>query len=159
MYKRLALAVALLAPTSTLAAEAEKKDVEQAYFEATVSRGKQVVNRPRVVVRLGADARISFGAPDGEGPRLGLKCRVDESPGGRLTGKISALVNDREVASTTLAFTRAEGASATLEGGGYTWTVSVGFMTEEWLERRRKERPRTPPSAAYPEKGWPRRRA
>ena len=121
-------------------AEEAEAEAEQVYFEAAVSKGKRVLAEPHALVKVGADAKLSFGTKDDDRPRLRLQYRVDQPSASSFSAAITALVDGKKVASRDLAFTRKQGASVTLEGGGYSWTVSVEHVTPELLKSRAKRK-------------------
>jgi hypothetical protein len=130
----------LLAGGST---EAEGADVEQCYFEVIVSKAGKPVARPHALVAIGADARLAFlPSKDKDGPQLGLKYNVEEKAGSELAATVTARVDDRDVATATVTFSRDESAAIEMEGGGYTWQLTVDLMTPELLERKRAARKR-----------------
>ena len=118
--------------------KAEGADVEQCYFAATVSKGDKVVNKPAALVKIGSDAKLAF-LPNKstEGPQLGLGYRVEETTASDLVATVTARVDGKDVASRTVTFTREKGASFEMEGGGYSWKLSVDLMTPAFLERLR----------------------
>jgi hypothetical protein len=123
------------------AAKAEPPAVPQAYFEATVSQNDKVVSKPHALVKLGAEAKLSFGGAAAGSPRLRLTYKVEEKPPGGLVATINATVAGRQVATGTIPFTKDHGAATTLEGGGYSWHVTVEYLTAEQLRRKTSAAP------------------
>jgi hypothetical protein len=124
-------------------AHAGGQPVESCYFEAVITEGSRSIARPAALVKIGAEAKLHFGrtpARDDSSPKLGLRYQVQEKPRSALIATVTALVDDKEVGTRTLAFTRDKGASVTMEGGGLTWKISVDLMTPELLERKRAQK-------------------
>jgi hypothetical protein len=115
-------------------------DAEQVYFEATISKGEEMVSRPQALVRVGARADLGIGRKNPEGPRFGLRYVVDQPPNADMTATVTGFVDGHEVATGTLHFTGAQTAGLTLDGGGYTWQVNAEPMSAELMTRRRARR-------------------
>jgi hypothetical protein len=119
---------------------APAKTVDQIYFEAVVTKSGTVVGKPHMLARLGADGEIKFYGqpdPDGEGP-LGLKFRSTGRHAAPMTVSITAVVDDKEVATRSVEITKAQGADIAFAAGGYVWSVRVDYFSEEFLKARRK---------------------
>jgi hypothetical protein len=125
----------------TLAASAEEQPKE-IYFEAVVKKAGVVVGAPHLLARLGSPAKVVFAPqpdPDGEG-FLTLKVETTRRQDAGVDVRLSALVDDKEVAVRSAQVTATRGARFDFDGGAYTWSVEADLFTKAFVERKKSER-------------------
>lgn len=117
-------------------AAAPAAKVEQVYLELIVSKGAKVVSQPHLLAKLGADGQVSFSPrdPDGPGP-LQFKFHTQAS-GKRITVRVTALVDEQQVATRTFHITKTAGGKTSFDAGGYTWRVNANYMSEAFLKKK-----------------------
>jgi hypothetical protein len=125
----------IVASVVSLPAGGRAESTPQAYFEVTVSKDGKLVGKPHALVRVGADANLTFAGEDAAAPRLGLRYRVEQRDASVLAATVTALVGGKPVSTFTLPFTREQAGAGSFAGGGYTWHVAARFATPELLAR------------------------
>jgi hypothetical protein len=110
--------------------ESKAQEVAKVSFTTTVSKDKTVVGKPRLVVTGDHGGTVEF-APDNSNQRFSVVYKTHLLTNRDVTAEIAAKIDDREVATGTLAVIKGKSSDITLQGGGFTWHIEAVHVEKE----------------------------